>query len=218
MPAVAGQVDQTFALAEFVAAPNFYAIDQLIEEVAAAGLSVAYEKRSADFASVTLSFVAAISAGDATALDAVVAAHTGVGVAQIDEAQSALLSQQFGCYMNAVPLNFRKGSGASTDAGTTEVSQLTAWVRPEASTLRYIEIESFRTSFTTDPVIGFFIGSDVTPVASVTMDAPILLPDTGSYQVIAIPGDIEIPANSVVTVRQTAGQTLEFSSGVAYFE
>lgn len=129
---------------------------------------------------------------------------------------AVIASQQFGCHMNSVPLNYRKGSGASTDAGSTAISQLTAWVVPVDITLKWIEITTFERSFTVDPVVEIFEGTEVTSEVSVTVDSITLFPVTGSFQVIPL-GDIAIPAGSVLTVRQTAGDTLEFSAATVYY-
>ncbi len=118
--------------------------------------------------------------------------------------------------MNAVPLNYRKGSGASTDAGSTQISQLTVWVVPIAITLKWIEITTFERSFTVDPVVEIFEGTEITSEVSVTVDAITLFPVVGSYQVIPL-GDTAIPTGSVLTVRQTAGDTLEFSAATVYW-
>ena len=132
---------------------------------------------------------------------------------------SSLKSQQFGSYQNSVPLRFRKGSGASTSAGTADISQLSAWIVPVDITLKHIEIVTFRSasSLTVPPVVGVYDGASGTPEVEVTMSSPTDLPDTGSYQVMSL-GDTAVAAGTVLTVQQTAGTTLEFSSATVYYE
>lgn len=91
MPGVVGQPNQTYTRVEFVSSipPETYAIDQLRQEVDAAGLSVNLllgdAGFSCSFVSVTLHFNGNLDAGDVADLDALVAAHTGVGIVQLDD-------------------------------------------------------------------------------------------------------------------------------------
>jgi hypothetical protein len=126
----------------------------------------------------------------------------------------------FGGNITGTGQNWRKGYGASTDGGTTDVSQLTAWVLPFPIVLKYYEAESFRTSFTTDPTIEIYAKTGAaaeTSRGSVTYDSFTAFPDAGSYQEGTLP-DIALAAGDIVTVRQTAGQNMEFSTVTLYYE
>ena len=125
-------------------------------------------------------------------------------------------SMIFGGNLAVLGQNWRKGTGASTDAGDTAVSQLTAWVPPMEVTLTDLEITSFIKVFGTDPVVEIFLGASGTPIASVTYDTPIDFPLTGSHQTFSLP-DVVVPANSELTVRQISGTRLEFSAVTIYY-
>lgn len=122
----------------------------------------------------------------------------------------------FGGNITALNQNWRYGTGASTDAGDPAVSQLTTWVTTRDIVLENLVVTSFRTPSDGSAVIGVFLGASGTPLVSANMDTPVLLPGVGSYQVMSL-GDTPVPAGSLVTIRQTAGQLLEFSSATPWY-